>query len=69
MSFVYRGLKADLIRHIVTDAEIDGQIQHLHRAIVPGVGDQYDLEVVGLDILERPRLGDFHAAEGFDVNK
>ena len=31
MAFTYRGLKADLIRHIVTDAEIDGQIQHLQQ--------------------------------------
>ena len=31
MSFVYRGLKATLSRHIVTDAEIDRQMERLQQ--------------------------------------
>ena len=31
MSFVYRGLKATLNRHIVTDAEIDRQLEHVQQ--------------------------------------
>jgi len=31
MSFTYRGLKADLTKHIVTDAEVDRQIQRLQQ--------------------------------------
>ena len=31
MSFVYRGLKAELTRHIVTDAEIDRQLERLQQ--------------------------------------
>ena len=31
MSFTYRGLKATLERHIVTDAEIDRQIERLQQ--------------------------------------
>ena len=31
MSFTYRGLKAKLDRHIVTDEEVDRQIQRLHQ--------------------------------------
>ena len=31
MSFTYRGLKATLERHIVTDAEIDRQIERLRQ--------------------------------------
>ena len=31
MSFVYRGLKATLDRHIVTDAEIDRQLERLQQ--------------------------------------
>ena len=31
MSFTYRGLKAENIRHIVTEAEIDRQIEHLQQ--------------------------------------
>ncbi len=31
MSFVYRGLKAELSRHIVTDAEIDRQLERLQQ--------------------------------------
>ena len=31
MSFVYRGLKADNVRHIITDAEVDRQIQRLQQ--------------------------------------
>ena len=31
MSFTYRGLKAELNRHIVTDAEVDRQIQRLQQ--------------------------------------
>ena len=31
MSFVYRGLKAELQRHIVTDAEVDRQIERLQQ--------------------------------------
>ena len=31
MSFVYRGLTATLNRHIVTDAEIDRQLEHLQQ--------------------------------------
>ena len=29
MSFTYRGLKAQMNRHIITDAEVDRQIQRL----------------------------------------
>ena len=29
MSFVYRGLKAELERHIVTDAEIEKQLERI----------------------------------------
>ncbi|MEE1036907.1 MAG: FKBP-type peptidyl-prolyl cis-trans isomerase, partial [Oscillospiraceae bacterium] len=31
MSFVYRGLKAELTRHIITDQEIDRQIERLQQ--------------------------------------
>ena len=31
MSFTYRGLKAELPKHIVTDAEIDRQIERLQQ--------------------------------------
>ena len=31
MEFTYRGLKAELARHIITDAEIDRQIERLQQ--------------------------------------
>ena len=31
MSFTYRGLKAQMNRHIITDAEVDRQIQRLQQ--------------------------------------
>ena len=32
MSFTYRGLKADYDRHIVTDAEVDQQLERLRQS-------------------------------------
>ena len=38
MSFTYKGLKAQLSRHIVTDTELDRQIQRLQQQN-PRIGD------------------------------
>ena len=56
MSFVYRGLKAENVRHIVTDSEIDRQMQRLQQqnpriAIVKDrpteLGDEVVLDYAG----------------------
>ena len=38
MSFIYRGLKATLNRHIVTDAEIDRQLERAAITSISGFG-------------------------------
>ena len=42
MSFVYRGLKATLNRHMVTDAEIDRQLERLQQQCprIAGITDR-----------------------------
>ena len=51
MSFTYKGLKAQLDRHIITDAEVDRQIQRLHQqnpriAVIKDRATQHGDEVV-----------------------
>ena len=45
-----------------------GQIRHLNRPSVQGVGKQQDLEVRVLRVFIKPRLGDRLRGIGFDVN-